>query len=160
MRLANVTASPCFPETANVCVQLARLLQDSTRRSCIARLKFPAPCDGRAFAQLHDWLVLQRRRAIGGFLASAGGAVGLQSLHLLSTTAFRARFTRTTTRMPKSAPRSSASLGKASTPRESWHRGGHGGVLAFPRPPLLRKFIFYDLGQSLCEKLMANYLYR
>ena len=75
-------ASPCFVETANVCVQLARLLQDSTRRSCIARLGIPAPCDGRAFAQLHDWLVLQRRRAIGGFLAFAGGAVGLNNLHL------------------------------------------------------------------------------
>ena len=77
MRLANVAASYASLKPLHVCVQLARLLQDSTRRSCIARLKFPAPCDGRAFAQLHDWLVLQRRRAIGGFLASAGGAVGL-----------------------------------------------------------------------------------
>ena len=76
MRLANVAASPCF----YVCVQLARLLQDSTRGSYIARHRIRAPCDGRAFAQLHDRLVLQRRRAIGGFLASAGGAVGLKSL--------------------------------------------------------------------------------
>ena len=159
MRLANVAASYASLKPLHVCVQLARLLQDSTRGSCIALRRMSAPCDGTAFAQLHDRLVLQRRRAIGGFVASALGAVGRKTSICLITTAFRASFTRTTTRMPKSAPRSSASLGKASTPRESWHRGGHGGVLAFPRPPLLRKVNFYDLGRSLCEKLMANPLY-
>ena len=36
----------------------------------------------KASAELHDQLDVQRSRAIGGFIASAAGVVGLRSLHL------------------------------------------------------------------------------
>ena len=36
----------------------------------------------KASAELHDQLDVQRRRALGGFIASAAGEVGLKSLHM------------------------------------------------------------------------------
>ena len=142
MRLANVVALPCFAETATY-VCSSRVCFRIKRAGLTSRvIGFVLPVTAGPLLSCTTGSFCKGGVRLEAFSLLLEEFLAEKASICLSTTAFRARFTRTTTRMPKSAPRSSASLGKASTPRESWHRGGHGGVLAFPRPPLLRKFIF------------------